>query len=76
MVAATSHNGWITAAIGPTGAIVVIVALVFALARVLLASAAPADKRLAVERWVGALSYPLAALAVAVIVVRFGQLAV
>ena len=75
-MAMASDNGWITAAIGPTGAIVVIVALVVALARVLLASAASSDKPLAVERWMGALSYPLAALAVTVIVVRFGQLAV
>ena len=70
-----SDNSWITAAIGPTGAIVVIVALLVALARVLLAGAG-SERPLALERWMGALSYPLAALAVAVIVVRFGHLAV
>ena len=72
---ATAQTGWIGAAIGIPGAIVVAVAVTVALARVLIAGAFPGGEKLRLERRLAVLAYGSGLLGAAVIVVRFAQLA-
>jgi hypothetical protein len=73
--AAAPQAGWITAALGTPGAVMVILCLVSGLARVVVAGAYPTGEKRVVEQSLAFFTYPLAAVALVVILTRFAQLA-
>jgi hypothetical protein len=73
--AGTSEAGWITAAIGVPGAVIVLICLASALARVAVAGAFPGGEKRLVEQRLAFFTYPLAVVSAVVIITRFVQLA-